>query len=124
MNRRKRVKFLLSDSLSVHRLSCSFRKNYVCLAVQSQTDQNRNVIRRLIEIRFDVAMYHSIRKKLDHEDQIYRALHVTCFSNDDVDEESKRKIQIFDQIQSLIRCRVLSESNEFVSQKMMKIKVA
>jgi hypothetical protein len=81
------------------------------------------VIRRLIEIRSDVAMYHSIRKKLDHEDHIYRVLHVTCFLNDDVDRENEKKIQIFDQIQSLIRCRVLSESSEFVSQKMMKIKV-
>jgi hypothetical protein len=90
------VKFLLSDSLSVHRLLCSFRKNYVCLAVQNQIDQNRNVIRRLIEIRFNVAVYHSIRKKLDYEDQIYRVLHVTCFSNDDVDRENEREIQILD----------------------------
>jgi hypothetical protein len=118
------VKFFLSDSFSVHRLSCSSKKDYVCLAVQNQTDQSRDVIRRLIEIRFDVAVYHSIRKRLDHEDQIYRALHVTCFSDDDVDRESEKEIQILDQIQSLIRCRVLSESNEFVSQRMMKIKVA
>jgi hypothetical protein len=118
------VKFLLSDSLSVHRLSCSSRRNYVCLTVQNQTDQNRDVIRRLIEIRSDVAVYHSIRKKLDHEDQIYRALHVTCFSDDDVDRENEKEIQILDQIQSLIRCRVLSESSEFVSQRMMKVKVA
>jgi hypothetical protein len=124
VNRKKRVKFLLSDSLSIHRLSCSLRRNYVCLTVQNQIDQNRDVIRRLIEIRFDVAVYHSIRKKLDHEDQIYRALHVTCFSNDDVDRKNEKEIQILDQIQSLIRCRVLSESSEFVSQRMMKIKVA
>jgi hypothetical protein len=118
------VKFLLFNSLSVHRLSCSSRENYVCLAIQNQTDQNRDVIRRLFKIRFDVAVYHSIRKRLDHEDQIYRALHVTCFSNNDVDRKNEREIQILDQIQSLIRCRVLSESSEFVSQRMMKIKVA
>jgi hypothetical protein len=98
MNRRKRVKFFLSDSLSVHRLSCSFKKDYVCLAIQSQTNQNRDVIRRLIEIRSDVAVYHSIRKRLDYENQVYRALHVTCFSNDDVDRKNKREIQILDQI--------------------------
>jgi ABC-type metal ion transport system substrate-binding protein len=79
------VKFLLSDSLLVHRLSCSLREDYVRLVVQNQTDQNRDMIQRLIEIRSDVAVYHSIRKKLDHEDQIYRALHVTCFSDNDVD---------------------------------------
>jgi hypothetical protein len=82
------------------------------------------VIRRLIEIRSDVAMNHSIRKKFDHEDQIYRALHITCFSNNDVDRKNEKKILILDQIQSLIRCRVLSKSSKFVSQKMMKIKVA
>jgi hypothetical protein len=124
MNRRKRVKFLLSDSFSIHRLSCSFRRDYVCFIVQNQTDQNRDVIRRLIEIRFNVAVYHSIRRRLDYEDQIYRALHITCFSNDDVDRKNEKEIQILDQISSLIRCRVLSESSEFVSQKMMKIKVA
>jgi hypothetical protein len=69
-------------------------------------------------------MYHSIRKKLDYKDQIYRALHVMCFLNDNIDRKSEREIQIFDQIQSLIRYRVLSESSEFVSQKMMKIKIA
>jgi hypothetical protein len=53
-----------------------------------------------------------------------RALHVTCFLDDNVDRENKKEIQIFDQIQSLIRCRVLSELSEFVSQRMMKIKVA
>jgi hypothetical protein len=54
------------------------------------------MIRRLIEIRFNVAVYHSIRKKLDHENQIYRVLHVTCFLDNDVDRKNKREIQILD----------------------------
>jgi hypothetical protein len=106
MNRRRRVKKFLFNSFSIHRLSYSFRRNYVYLAVQNQTDQNQDMIRRLIKIRSDVAVYHSIRKKLDHEDQIYRALHVACFLNNDVDRESMRKIRIFDQIQSLICCSI------------------
>jgi hypothetical protein len=82
------------------------------------------MIRRLIEIRFDVAVYHSIRKKLDYEDQIYRVLHVACFSDNNVDRKNEKEIQILDQIQSLIHFRVLSEFSKFVSQKIMKIKVA
>jgi hypothetical protein len=74
-------------------------------------------------IRFNIVVNHSIRKKIDYKSQIYRVLHIACFSNDNIDRKNKKEIQILDQIQLLIRCRMLNESNEFVSQKIMNIKI-
>jgi hypothetical protein len=46
------------------------------------------MIRRLIEILFDIAMYFSIRKKFDYEDQIDRALQITRLSDDNFDRQN------------------------------------
>jgi hypothetical protein len=46
------------------------------------------MIQRLIEIWFDITVYHSIRKKFNHENQINHALQITRLLNNNFDRQN------------------------------------